>query len=577
MADPTTVQYTQASVRRIDNAIDTTAATVPTAAAAPSKGANNIFIGLCDALNYYQQVQVQKGHYEVADQYEIEFASAAIGSARVTPPGPVNYKNVAAKAVNTAADKLNPATDSINFTSQTWNVLAGTQIVQLIDQVMRSSQYITSQQLINIDAEGNSTPNPTANTKGVTAWYKISVRAQQLKYDNKRRDHAYRMIFTVSPYAINQMDSPYFPSATYRGAHKAYNYWFTGTNTQILRYEQEYNHAYTTTITGNATGLAEPPPTTRDQRKRTYMATSEQRTQGQPNYVNEPADSAASFLYSISDFAEVNMTILGDPAWMQQGEVSTGVTARTFDFKPFNPDGTINYDSQEVVFTVSFSRPSDYDFATGIVNVNSGSDAPQETFAYIAKTCKNVFSKGQFTQELTGSLLPLPSGGTATAATAADGRPTSPGIVAAAATSLAASLPPGVTSVINAVTTPGGVAAAAEQFVSRGLGEISAWVKSQLPRQPGTGVGDDQYTTVDGNVYKNGVYYRAADIDENSPENAGVFPLPQPAPSPEPPTSSGDITPVNLPAPPDASEIRNTSDVAAVADTTPPQFIAREE
>jgi hypothetical protein len=521
MADPTPVQSTQGSVRSTNNATNAaSSATVPTAAAAPGKGANNIFTGLCDALNYYQQIQVQKGHYEVADQYEIEFASAAIASARVTPPGPVNYKNVAAKAVNTVAGKLDQSKDSINFSSQTWNVLAGTQIVQLIDQVMRSSQYITGQQLINIDAEGNSTPNPTANTKGVTAWYKISVRAQQLKYDNKRRDHAYRMIFTVSPYAINQMDSPYFPPAAYRGAHKAYNYWFTGTNTQVLRYEQEYNHAYTTTITGNATGLAEPPPNTRDQRKRTYMATSEQRTQGQPNYVNEPADSAASFLYAISDFSQVNMTILGDPAWMQQGEVSTGVTAQTFDFKPFNPDGTINYDSQEVVFTVSFSRPSDYDFATGIVNVNSGSDAPQETFAYIATGCKNVFSKGQFTQELTGSLLPLPAAGTADAA---DGR----------------------------------------------------------PNPPGTGFGDDQEVfTRDslGNVYRNGVYYRAADIDENSPDNAGALPSPQAALPPGSPTSSGNIAPVNLPAPADANRILNTNNTgAAVADTTPPQLIARDD
>ena len=377
------------------------------AAAAPTKGAGNSFTGLCEALNQHQQTLVKKGTYEIADEYAIVFAPPAIGASQVTKPGDVTYKNTAPKAVDTTAAKLDNNTDSVNTNSQMWQVLAGTQIVQLIDQVMRSSRYITDQQTVNIDADGKETKNTTANTKGVTAWYKISVSATQLGYDKKRRDNAYRMTFTITPYAINQMISPYFPASTYRGAHKAYNYWFTGLNTQILNYEQQYNQAFYTTMNATPSALAIAPPTGRDQTKQTYMATSEQRGQGQANAVNVPADNAAAFLYSVSDFAEVQMKIIGDPAWMQQGEVSVGVNAKTFDFKPFNPDGTINFDSQEVTFTVSFNRPTDYNFSTGIMNTNSGSGAPQETFAYIAKSCKNVFSKGVFTQELVGSLLPL--------------------------------------------------------------------------------------------------------------------------------------------------------------------------
>ncbi|MFZ4710120.1 MAG: hypothetical protein ACOYMH_09800 [Zwartia sp.] len=406
----------------------------PNATAAPSKGAGSLFTGLCEALNQHQQDLVKKGTYTVADEYAITFAPPAIGASQVVKPGPSTYKNTASKAVDTASAKLDNATDSVNTSSQTWQVLAGTQIVQLIDQVIRSSRYITDQQTVNIDADGKETKNATANTKGVTAWYKISVSAKQLGYDKKRRDNAYRMTFTVTPYSINQMVSPYFPASTYRGAHKAYNYWFTGLNTQILSYEQQYNQAFYTTMNATPSALAIAPPTGRDQTKQTYMATSEQRGQGQANAVNVPADNAAAFLYSVSDFAEVQMKIIGDPAWMQQGEVSVGVNATTFDFKPFNPDGTINFDSQEVTFTVSFSRPTDYNFSTGIMNTNSGSGAPQETFAYIAKSCKNVFSKGVFTQELVGSLLPLdnaPNTGSAatarpaTTSTATNTRPTS--------------------------------------------------------------------------------------------------------------------------------------------------------
>jgi hypothetical protein len=384
-----------------------TTASPPTAVDAPSKGNNNIFTGLCDALNQYQKELVKKGTYEIADVYEINFAPPSIGSSKVTKPGSVVYKNTAPKNVNTAADKVDSATDQVNTNSQTWQVAAGTQIVQFIDQVMRSSTYITGQQKVNFDDAGKATRNASAGSGGVTAWYKISLTTKQLGYDKKRRDNAYRMTFTISPYAINQMASPYFPDSNYRGAHKAFNYWFTGMNTQILSYEQEYNQAYYVTLTGNPDALASPPPKGRDQFKQTHMATSEVRGQGQANYVNEPADSAAAFLYSVTDFAEVHMRIVGDPAWMQQGEAAFGVNAQTFDFKPFNSDGGINYDSQEVVFTVSFNRPSDYNFNTGIMNVNDAQGAPQETFAYIAKSVKNTFSKGKFEQELVGSLLPL--------------------------------------------------------------------------------------------------------------------------------------------------------------------------
>jgi len=386
----------------------------PNATAAPTSGNDNLFTGLCDALNAHQQKLVKDKYYEIADVYEINFSSTAISGAKVTKPGPITYKNTAAKATNTAQAKLDKNTDQVNVNSQQWSILAGTQIVQFIDQVMRSSRYITDQQVGYYDADNKWVPSKTASPNGVVAWYKISVTAKQLGYDKKRRDNAYKMTFTVSPYKINQMDSPYFPNSKYQGAHKAFNYWFTGLNTQILSYEQEYNYAYYTTMSGTAEGLAIPPPVGRDQRKRTYMATSEQRGQGQANYVNEPADSAASFLYSVSDFAEVRMKILGDPAWLQQGEVSVGVNAKTFDYKPFNPDGTINYDSQEVTFTVSFNRPTDYDFNTGIMNVNAQSGSPKETFAYIATNCKNMFSKGQFTQELHGKLLPLDAAPAAT-------------------------------------------------------------------------------------------------------------------------------------------------------------------
>lgn len=380
----------------------------PTAADAPTKGANNIFTGLADALNKHQKdLERDKPGY-VADEYVFTFVPASIGAAKVTPPSkPVTYKNTASKNINTAQDKLDENTDSVNVNSQQWNISAGTQIIQLIDQIVCSSTYITDQQTVTFNEDGKQVTNPKAGAGGVTTWFKISIGAEQLKYDTFRRDHAYRITYTVSEYAINQMCSVYFKDSKYRGAHKAYSYWFTGENTQILSYEQEYNQAYYNTVAGNTTGVDVAPPTGRDQMKNAVMATSEKRVQGQANYVNAGADNATAFLYSMADFSENRMRIIGDPAWMQQGEVAFGVNTKNFNFNPFNADGTINYDSQQVTYSVSFNQPTDYDFNTGIMNTNSGSGAPQATFNFQAKSCKNIFSKGRFEQELTGALIPL--------------------------------------------------------------------------------------------------------------------------------------------------------------------------
>ena len=111
---------------------------------------------MCDALNHYQKDLVKKGTYEIADVYEINFAPPSIGASKVTKPGPITYKNTASKNVNTAADKVDSSTDQVATDSQTWNILAGTQIVQLIDEIMRGSSYITDQQLYIVDEETRS-------------------------------------------------------------------------------------------------------------------------------------------------------------------------------------------------------------------------------------------------------------------------------------------------------------------------------------------------------------------------------------------------------------------------------------
>jgi hypothetical protein len=384
------------------------------ASGAPVAGKENIFVGLCEALNQHQQDLVKQKLREIPDQYAIRFDPPAMGQATIKRPGDQNLDQAPMRNNNTA-EKLNKEQDNVKRSAMTWTVKAGSQIVQVIDNVLRNSSYITDQQIVQISPVADpktgvqkQTPSPGTKT-GTTAWYKITVSVQQLGIDNIIRDHAYRMTFIVTPYAIAQMASQYFPDSRYRGVHKSYQYWFTGNNTQVIQYEQKYSNAYRLTLTGLGADLQKEGTTNfRDQWRKIYMATSENHAQGAKNYTNEPGDNAASFLYDPMSLANVKLRIVGDPAWMQQGEVGLGQVARNFNFSPFLPDGSINYDSQAIMFDVSFNQPTDYDFNTGIMNVNahnSKSGLPQEHYTYTATRCKSIFSKGRFEQEIEGKLL----------------------------------------------------------------------------------------------------------------------------------------------------------------------------
>lgn len=409
------------------------------ASAAPTAGKEDVFISLCDALNKHQKELVKLGKRQIADQYVIEFAPASVGGSTVKRDGPQDITTAPMQNSNTAK-KLDSKENKVNRSAQTWPVAAGTQIIKVIDDVMRTSSFITDQQ--NVEITTATDPVTGVQTQKINAkkgtgdfqWYKINVSVKQLGIDNKIKDQAYRMIFTITPYAVAQMTSQYFPDSKYKGVHKAYQYWFTGANTQILSYEQSYNNAYRLLFSGIGPAAQKTSTTDfRDQNRYIYMATSENQSTGAKNYANEPANNAASFLYDPASFGQVKMRIIGDPAWLQQGEASFGVDAKSFSFNPFNADGTINFDSRAVMFSVAFNTPSDYDFNSGLVNVNANNrkGQPQEYYTYQATIVKNFFSKGRFEQELNGKLIignktPPANNGRPTTTSSATGSRTSP-------------------------------------------------------------------------------------------------------------------------------------------------------
>jgi len=403
--------------------------------AAPKPSTTDQGTGLIAALNaYWGNISKTKGF--IPDEYAIKFADPLLMNAKVAPPGPLDKSFAGGPPQQTAADKLQSERQNLSPTVRQRSATAGQQIVQFIDTVLRNSNYITDQQKVIWNSKTNeweANGKPAQNF----AWFNISCQAEQLQYDPKQNDFAYRLTYIIAPYQIPVL-SEYFDNTGFRGVHKTYNYWFTGQNTQVMEFEQAYNNAWTQALTSDISVRAGNESTaslvnSREQWKKRYMPASGQPGQGGTGKTFEAGANAADYLYS-TDTATINLKILGDPAWIPS---PTNIQVGQFSTSAFFPDGSINTSASAPYFEFAWNKPTDYDLDTGLMDPgknnfgaarnNGAAGIAQQAVSYTATTVKSIFRGGRFTQELTGNWLQSP---TKKAVAAADsGRKTDPKVV----------------------------------------------------------------------------------------------------------------------------------------------------
>jgi hypothetical protein len=416
--------------------VQTTSTPAPSKANAAPSSKKTIRQGLMGAMNDFQQQLVQDGIYEYADQYEIVFANGAeaIADALITKPENV-VKNLSASPMAPPPTKdtsgLDPAKTSVDNTVRNFAVTAGQQLVQVIDLAIRNSNFISNQaRIVNqeepeifTDEFGNIVEVPTGKPAvAKISWYNISMEATPLKYDTKRNDYTYKVTYIISPYVVQNFDSKYFPIPAFNGLHKSYKYWFTGENIGVLDYQVSFNHMYNQTVSGTEPGNSatdairrQRSSSMRDIPKYVYQARSTESSAGAELRGNEISANAAEYLYSPRDLAEAKLRIVGDPGWIMQGSIGAGVSSTNFNYQGFLPDGTINFDSQQVLFEIAWQRPVDYSLNTGLADpyaLQNGNREPIQSNVYSAKKCISEFRQGKFEQTIEGALyaFPIPNG-----------------------------------------------------------------------------------------------------------------------------------------------------------------------
>ena len=371
--------------------------------------------GLVESINNYYKKLVEDGVIDIADQYEVQFDSE-IGKQKIIPPGSTK-KNRTPMA---DPGSFNPALQSVQKNSLTMSVNAGTQFQHFIDQAVRTSEWITKQQTKYIDP---NTRKPVVRTSNnLLQWYRITSSSKSLGYDNKRKDYAYKITYYVARSGVGDVKSAFFPKKPFNGCQKRYKYWFTGENTEILNYEVDFNALY---YVSSSPDVAPDVTDVGTVGETTSPGPADQSIQGGADLSADPAARAASVLYSPTDYATLNLKILGDPFYIQQGDIFYRSLRGPLDNNPgFLPDGSADFDSGEVLLEVDYNTIEDYNEVTGEAKPKPIElKSPEETartvtdsgiqykgLIYQVTQVSNNFSKGIFTQDIQGVLRQYLSG-----------------------------------------------------------------------------------------------------------------------------------------------------------------------
>ena len=345
----------------------------------------------------------------IADQYEVKFRGG-IGEQKVKAPGSTK-KNRTGMADPTFPTLLDSSRNNVQKNRLTFSINAGTQIQQFIDLAVRSSEWVTKQQKKFIDP--NTRVVKRKNSNSLLQWYRITSNVEVIGYDELRKDYAYKIIYNVIPSAVSDVKSSFFPQKPFNGCQKRYRYWFTGENTEIINYEVDFNALYY---------VPSSPDTEPDYSgvgtigEVTSPGPADQSVLGGSDLSSDPAARAASVLYSPTDYATMNLNILGDPFYIQQGDIfwrSLGVQDNT---PGYLPDGSADFDSGEVLIEIDYQTIEDYDENTGVatprpIELKSAEDIQNTTtlsgvaykgLIYQITQVTNKLSKGMFTQNLSG-------------------------------------------------------------------------------------------------------------------------------------------------------------------------------
>jgi len=364
------------------------------------------------------------------------FISNAIGNASFNFQADSGGNYVAPKAEDAydeSTGKVNRDKVSINAKERTFNYAQKQSILEVITQAIEESDYAAK-------ALKESNIDPT----GMINWFRIDVQTQLLNWDPKFKKYSKRIIFRVMPYKIHNsvFTNPNAVPLGYDQLEeqivKQYNYIYTGTNNDLLRFDIQINNSFYTAVASNriedAGRLAnkdlqtsgDPQQNKAEVEKGSGGVTAAKSPTGSRpvaqdvNAIKLPFGGSGNltdeqvvannfhkaFLESSqAEMVKISAEIIGDPYWMVDSGMG-GYFAGPGATDQITEDGTANYEAGDTFIYMRFRTPIEPMEEKGTYLFVGESDSPFSGIYKVIK-CQNNFSEGLFKQTLECIRMPL--------------------------------------------------------------------------------------------------------------------------------------------------------------------------
>ena len=379
-------------------------------------------IGLLSKLNYDQKQLTAI----IPREYDVKFigpGSEKIRDALLVSPNDLDKRKIPTTSITSTSQSNENASQSEPIWSawRTIKIAQGTSVIQAVNDIIKQSTYLESalssvaKTALTTDEDTKSVPGLPQPDEQKVSWYNMHAEVKNLGWDNSQGDYVYKITYIIQPYStpiVVAASAKILPE--YYGAHKRYEYWYTGKNSEIISYEQQMDYAfYNVTVSGNevdpsAQGGATDVPIAVGQPQ-------EQPDQGRINYGMEQQNAYMTSLFSPRDFGNARIKILGDPDFLMQPAPSSinDLYNQFYGTDRF----TINPNGGQVFIEVNFKEPVDYKNSTGTLSINDTiyfwkyPESIQKELnnrgggvSYMVKQVISSFSRGKFEQELICSL-----------------------------------------------------------------------------------------------------------------------------------------------------------------------------
>ena len=380
------------------------------------------------AWNAWQQTVADSEKVNFPNEILFEFDKELLESPIVDPtkmpygrssmPAPGTQTNKTTQQTN---DKdTNTKTPSNNFDPKKmiFSITSGTSIVDVVNLVMKNSDYIKKQVIDPVTDKNTFAEERTID------YFKILPKVVLKEFDEKRGEFAKQVTYYVKKYQYYNTKHPNLPKAKPQGSVKEYNYIYTGKNIDIIDVSIDFNSMFFTPITTNPekTEATSGAPAASDgdaqdslnrlpagrgtvtpnvHRPQSGDATAH--TTGSDTTKTVLVADAMKSIYSSSrgDMLNVKLRIIGDPHFIKQDDIYTNPGQKDYNpTKQLLNDGTLVMDNGEIFCTLNFHSPVDMDDSTGLLRENEKYKTTSFSGYYKIQVVESEFSRGQFTQTL---------------------------------------------------------------------------------------------------------------------------------------------------------------------------------